>query len=404
VAPQDIHELARNFTIYDPKLAENPYPTLERLRTECPVAHAGSFGGYWIVTKYADIRQVVSDARLFSSTTPALPEPSFEVPGGLNSIPVAIDPPEHTAYRHLLAPIFGPGRVASLEPGLRDFARSLIAGLKAGDGPFDFLKGFAVPFPALTILRTLGLPETDLDMLVEFKDKLLTDQFDPDPAVREHFVDYWMPKMVDYLTAQIERRRGDNPPDDALSAIVHSSFNGERPLEDMEMVRIISILISAGLDTVTSELGMLLSWFAEHPDRWQEIIDHPERIPSAVEELLRIHAIVTLHRRAMGDTEVGGQPIKQGEMVQLSLPASAFDEEQFPHAKAVDFARTPNRHMTFGGGPHRCFGSHLARLELKIALEELSAAFPKLAYAPGTSVKKNFGVVMNVLELQLVAS
>jgi cytochrome P450 len=398
---QTVEDFAKSFHLWDPELSENPYPALERLQSGCPVAHSEMFGGYWIVTKYSDIRDVVSNTGLWSSLVAALPAPPNNL-DPINNIPVGIDPPEHTAYRRVLGPVFSPTRVAAHADELRSRARDLIADMKAHDGPIDFLKEFAIPFPVITILHTCGLPEDDLDLLLGFKQKLFDDQYHPDPEVRQQFVDVTRPIIYDYFEKQIERRRGPDAPDDALTAIVRSKYNDERDLTLEEIVSIATLLLSAGLDTVTATLSSFITWFIEHPERWQEIIDHPERIPGAVEELLRIRSIVTLHRHATADTMIGSQAIKAGEFVQLSLPAAGFDPDEFPNPHTVDFQRAPNRHMAFGGGPHRCFGSNLARAELKIALEELSAAFSSLSYPDGYKPSKNWGLIMNILDLQVV--
>jgi cytochrome P450 len=397
-----IKDLASTFHVWDPELQANPYPALERLRLQCPVAHSEMFGGYWLLTRYSDIRTILSDASLWSSSVPALPAPPME--HSLNYIPVGVDPPAHTAYRRILGPIFSPARVEALEPEFRSRMRGYIQDIRASDGPVDFLKVLAVPFPCYTILRTFGLPEEDFDLLFDFKVKLFDEQYSPDPEVTRRFAEVTTPVIRDYFGRQIEERRGPGAPDDALTAIVNAKFNGERDLTHDEIVSIATLVLSAGLDTVTAELAFFMDFFARNPDRWQEIIDHPQRIPGAVEELLRVNSIVTLHRHATRDTEVNGHAFTAGEFVQLSLPAAAFDPQEFPDPHTVDFQRTPNRHLTFGGGPHRCFGSNLARAELRIALEELSQAFSSVSYPAGYVPPRNFGLVMNMLDQQLLFS
>ena len=400
MAEKTIEELASGFHIWDPDIQANPYPALERLQSECPMARSEMFGGYWLLTKYADIREVLSDASLWSSSVPALPRPPME--RSLNYIPVGVDPPEHTAYRRVLGPVFGPARVARLEPDFRARVRGYIEEIKTTSGPVDFLEVFAIPYPCFTILRTFGLPDEDFDLLFDFKVKLFDEQYSPDPEVTKHFADVTTPVITRYFAKQIERRRGPDAPDDALTGIVNAKFNGERELTDDEIVSIATLILSAGLDTVTAELAFFMDYFAKNPDRWQELIDHPDRIPGAVEELLRINSIVSLHRHATRDTEINGRTFSAGDFVQLSLPASSFDADQFPDPHTVDFERTPNRHMACGGGPHRCFGSNLARTELVIALEELTKTFSSVSYPEGYTAPRNFGLVMNILDQRLV--
>ncbi|MFE5708979.1 cytochrome P450 [Rhodococcus koreensis] len=394
----DIDQISAVFNVFAPELQDDPFPVLHRLRTERPIAHSEIFGGYWILSKYEHIRDVLSNPGVFSSTKPTIPMPPVDIT--INSIPVQMDAPDHTEYRRILGPLFSPARVAALEETLRASARALIEKMLETPDEIDFLKDFAIPLPCLAILHLLGLPEEDLDLLIEMKNDMLTDQFSPDSAVRQAFVDNRIPEIVAYFTKHIDARRDPSTaPDDFITRIVHAKFADERELTVMEMVNMISLLISAGLDTTTAQLSFFTTYFAENQDRWEELANHPERIPGAVEELLRHNAIVTLARLVTEDIEIGGQKFKAGEQVLLLLSAAAFDEEEFPDARTVDFERRPNRHMTFGGGPHRCLGSSLARLELRIALEELREAVPKfeLAGIP----RRDFGLIMNTLELRL---
>jgi cytochrome P450 len=396
----DIEQLASTFHVFDPDYADDPEATLGRLRAECPVARSELFGGYWVLTRYADIKRALADPETFSSSSPIIPR--LEAEEFLGSIPVTLDPPEHTGYRRILAPLFSPKRLAGLADEVRKLARSLIADMLGTAGPVDFMQGFAVPLPAATLLRTLGLPDGDLDLLLRYKDAMLTDQFSPDADVRRRYLERTVPEITAYFGRQIElRRERDNAPDDFFTGIVHARFRGERGLSDAEIVDIVAQHISAALDTSTSQLALHMAWFAEHQDRWRELIEHPSRIPGAVEELLRHHSIVTPGRILLRDTEVGGVPMRKGDMVALVLAGSAFDAEQFPDPHAVDFERAPNRHLTFGGGPHQCLGANLARLQLRVSLQELTTALPAFRLAGGTRPRRTPGIVMGCESLHL---
>jgi cytochrome P450 len=400
VLSQDIEDIIANFMIFDPRLADDPYTMLDRMRTECPIGYSKQFGGYWVITKGEYIREVLAHPELFSSTVPIIPRlPSENM---LLNIPVGVDPPDHTAYRRLLGAIFSPTRIKALEPAIRDYARKAAEGLVAQDGPVDFLHDFAVPLPAAALLNTLGLPAGDLDVLLRYRDEMTTSQFSPDPAVRDRFVNVTFHEISAYFQKHIEARRDrDTASDDFFTAIVHSRFRDERPLTDPEIIGIVSLLISAGLDTTAAQLSFFMIFFAEYQDRWQEIIDHPERIPGAVEELLRLNSSVTPGRLVMADTEVGGVSFKKDDMVAIVLPATAHDEDDFPSATEADFGRTPNRHLAFGGGPHLCLGANLARFQLRIALEELTRAMPRFGVARGTTPERVTGILMGVTSLFL---
>lgn len=400
----DIGEISRNFQVFDPEYANDPEATLGRLRTECPVARSELFGGYWVLTRHAHIKAALCDPATFSSTVPIIPR--LEAEEFLGSIPVTLDPPEHTGYRRILAPLFSPKRLKAIEDGVRGLARELAASLAADPstegGPIDFIQRFAIPLPAATLLRTLGLPDGDLDLLLHYKDVMLTDQFSPDERVRREFFEVKVPEITDYFRRQIELRRDrESAPDDFFTGIVHADFRGERPLSVEEIVDIVAQHISAALDTTTSQLGLFMAWFAEHQDRWRELIEHPGRIPGAVEELLRHHSIVTPGRILLKDAEIGGVEMRKGDMVALVLAASAFDDDQFPDPHTVDFERSPNHHLTFGGGPHQCLGANLARMQLRVSLRELTAALPSFRLAAGTCPRRTPGIVMGLESLHL---
>ena len=399
VAGAEIDELMRTFSVFDPRMAECPHAYLERVRTECPVGRSEMFDGYWVVTGVEPMRQVLGDPQTFSSTVPIIPR----LPGADLSfaIPSGIDPPLHTQYRRLLGSVFSRKRIAALEPALRELAGKLCEDFLAAEGPYDFKKGFATTLPCATLLAMLGLPYSDLDRLLFYKDLTIGAQFDPDPGVRERFMTEQLPEMIGYFKGHIDSRY-DNPdaPDDFLTALCRAEFNGERPLEFFEIVNIVTVMIGAGLDTTTGQMCMHMAWFAENQDRWRELICDPELIPGAVEELLRVNGLVTPGRLVMSDVEVGGQRLKEGDLVASVTAAASFDEEAYPDATTVDFRRNP-RHMTFGWGPHLCVGNNLARQELIIAYQELTRRVPAFKIADGTTPRRHAGIVLGIENLEL---
>lgn len=391
---------AEKFSVFDPELAADPFPTLARLHAECPVARSTALGGFWVVSGYSRVREVLVDPRTFSSSVSVIPRPPTE--RNINDIPITIDPPDHTAYRQILGAIFGPGRINALEGGLRAHARSLAARMLAAPAGFDFLREFAVPFPAIALLKLLGLPVSDVGLLLDYHTAMISEQFSPDPSVRAGFVTRRVPEITRYIEQQVRLRLSSPfPPEDGLTTIIWSRFRGQRELDMSEIVSIVTLLISAGLETTAAQLGLHMAYLAEHAPRWRELVEHPERIPGAIEELLRVHGIVTLARQVTRDTELGGVRLRAGDRVQLLLASTGRDATAFPHPDRVDFARGPNRHLTFGGGPHRCLGSNLARLQLRIALEELTEVLPELRVL---EAEREFGLIMKMRTLRLARS
>jgi cytochrome P450 len=200
-------------------------------------------------------------------------------------------------------------------------------------------------------------------------------------------------KMSDYLTDVLEQRRGQPPRDDLIDGFMRTELDGER-LTDTEIVDICYLFVIAGLDTVTSSLACFLAWFAEHPDERSAVIADPELLPKAIEELLRFESPVPLaHRWVTEDITIGGRTFPAGSMVEIVWAAANVDPAAFPDPLTVDFGRARNAHVAFAAGPHRCLGSNLARLELRLALEEFHRRIPDYAVTPGQSVTyTNYGV------------
>ena len=396
----DIGDVAKNFYVFDPALADNPYPTLHRLVNECPVAHSEMFGGYWIISKHAEILRVLSNPETFSAQIPIIPR--LHGDDMINTIPSALDPPELTAYRNMLAPMFSPSVVRASEPRLRAHARALSQKFASAEGPFEFVAEFGIPLPSQALLEMFDLPAEDLERLLHYKDVMITDQLHPDPEVRRKFVEVEFPAIKAYWEEKIAQRRDESwTGTDMLTNLVRARLPGERVLTKDELIRVITTLVGAGLDTTTAQLCMAMIYFAENPDRWAELIEHPDRVPGAVEEMLRVNTNVCTSRLVMKDTELGGVSIAAGEMVLLLNPASSFDGDAFASPDDVDFRRQPNRHLAFSGGAHLCLGATMARAQIRVALEELSRAVPRFRLVPGTRPRRTFGILAEIQELRL---
>jgi cytochrome P450 len=289
-------------------------------------------------------------------------------------IPLQIDPPEHRKYRKLLDPLFAPKQMATLEPQISAQVNALIDTF-VDRGSCDFTDEFAIPLPSTIFLRLFGLPLSELPQLLEFNERT---QRPAGETAAEHRAERAANArdVYRYFEAVIAERRGHDPGDDLLSKLLTTDVAGER-LSDEDVTDISFLMILAGLDTITDTLTCSFKFLAEHPAHRRQIVDDPSVIPAAVEELLRWETpVMSIIRVAHADTEIEGCPVHQGDFVLACLGSANTDEAEFENAGDVEFTRNPNRHVAFGGGIHRCLGSHLARQELRVALREWHRRIP----------------------------
>ncbi|GAB3035217.1 cytochrome P450 [Mycobacterium bourgelatii] len=339
----------------------------DRLR---PVFRNEEGNGYWMFTDYSAILEGLQHPELWSSSVivPTDPNPPYKW------IPVMIDPPEHAKWRHVLAEYFSPGRVKSLRDEHRRLAAELVEKI-APQGSCDFVKQVARVFPSHIFLNIMGMPVERLDEFLEWEDKMLhqTGVGDEVMAVRLE----GMQQVVAYFQTLIGERRANPHPDadDIVSAAIGWTIDGE-PVADGDLLNCLLLLFMAGLDTVASQLAYAMLHLASHPDDRARLAAEPSIIPLAVEELLRAYPIVQTARKATRDMDFHGCPVKAGDMASFPLAAAGRDETIFPDARHVDLDRGVTRHISFGAGPHRCLGSHLARQEMTVMLEEWHRRIP----------------------------
>lgn len=309
--------------------------------------------GYWVVTDGRAVQEALQDWRTFSNTsvTALEPNPRFLW------IPEMLDPPVHTKWRRLLGNDFSPKTIAAREEEIRQVAIELIDQLK-DSGSADVLDEFARRFPTIIFMRLVGLPEADLPIFLDWVHDMLHLPYDEDPEGTRQLAA--MRAVSDYFEEQIALRR-EAPRDDLLSRALDYEIDGE-PISDADMHAFCILLFQAGFDTVPISIGWALYHFATHPEQREAIIADPSLIATSVEEILRVYSFVVPARKAMQDTEIGGCPVKAGEMVMLPLAVTNRDPERFENPLEVDLHRTATNHIAFGSGPHRCLGSHLARL------------------------------------------
>jgi len=358
-------------------LAE-PQPMYKALRESSPVFRSPQAV---VLSRLADIEMALKHTELFSSNMDAVDLGNIRP-----LIPLQVDPPEHAKYRRILDPLFTPREMARREPLVTELVNEMIDRF-ADRGECDFHTEFAVPLPCTVFLQLLGLPLEDLDKFLEWKDGVIRpegvtgyeNRHDASASVAQEIYDYFDRAIDDHIA---------NPRDDVLSAMITANLERDgRALSREELLDICFLFLIAGLDTVTDSLDCFFVYLARHPDHRHQLVEQPDILPYAIEELLRWETPVPgVARVALQDVEVGGCPISKGERVSPLLGAANTDPAEFPDPELVDFNRNPNRHRAFGGGPHRCLGSHLARMELRVALREFHRRIPDYQITPGTQL------------------
>ena len=346
--------------------------------------------GSWMLTRADDIRSVFQQPEIFSSE--GIAGFSRIVGESWPLIPLELDPPEHSKFRAILNGIFSPKVMASMEDGVRSRAASLIAAF-ADKGECEFVEAFGRPFPVSIFMQLMGLPDEDMEMLNGFEHDLLHSR-EMETRVRgaQGFYDYLKDLML---------QRRAKPTGDLATFVVQSQVEG-KPLDDVQVMGIYYLLVVAGLDTVAASLGLHFRHLAMNPDHQARLRADPALIPSAVEEFLRRYGIVATSRFVTQDTEVAGVKMKVGDRLSLLTYLASLDPDEFPDPLVVDLDRSPNRHVAFAYGPHRCIGSHLARRELIIAQEEWLKRIPPFRIRDGVEVPVEPGGLLGVTALPLV--
>ncbi|WP_419851180.1 cytochrome P450 [Candidatus Poriferisocius sp.] len=349
----------------DPAWARDPFSITATLRDTCPVARTERYGGAWLVTTHELISAVVRDHEAFSSRETGVRPPGTNTK---KSPPITSDPPDHGEHRRVLLPSFAPRYIAGLEDELRRYCKSLIAALPA-NGRFDAAGRFAQHIPTQAVAMLLDLPSADAATFRGWVRAIMV-QGHADPGARHDAI----AALQQYLRPLLENRRGGDGTD-VLTIVASEQIDGE-PLSDEMAVGMAYLLVVAGIDTTWSALGTALWHLGSHPADLARLVAEPELIPGAVEEVLRFYAPVAVGRIAANDVDFAGCPIRAGERLLLPFVSANRDPSAFDRADEFVIDRAANRHATFGLGIHRCLGSHLARLELRVALEEFIGAFP----------------------------
>ncbi len=366
------------YDLFSEEFRADPHVQFQAMRAGCPVARSEKWGGSWMFAGYEDIHRMVRDAERFTSRAVEVAGP-LEAAGGLALPPLTSDPPEHALHRDVLMPYFLPAKVAEMEPMIRAEARRLVDRL-ALQGGGDVIEDFAQPLTLTVLTSILGVPPGG--QFTEWMIQMI--RIGPrDQAVRASAVQ----EIIAYLGGLLdERDRQGNTGNDLLSYLNRATIGGE-PLSRKHKIGSGFLVLIAGADTTWSAIGAALWHLAVDEQGRKRLLDEPDLLDTAREEFLRYYAPVTVGRLATEDTEATGRCVRSGDRVVLPFAAANRDPSVFDDPEQFQIDRRRNRHLTFGSGPHRCLGSTLARLELRITLEEWLRAMPHFRLATDDEIE-----------------
>jgi cytochrome P450 len=390
----------------NPELQDaDPQPLYARMRATCPVARSGRYGGFWIFSTYEDVLAAYDHPEIFSS----FPN---HIPASLGHdrplVPLEIDPPDHVRYRRILTPIFGPVRTGKLEPVVRRQVGELLDGILAR-GECDYVADFARVLPTTVFLEMMGWPLEHAEQFHRWSWEAIHGvpgdeeaSFEMRMAAGLAMYSYFAEELdarVDNVGAETGSETGD-----ILDVLLSATYDHERPLTQFEILDCIFLLLIAGLDTTQSVLSLSMELLARNPAKRKDFASRvgTPAFAGAVEELLRWTSPVSPGRTLTCPHERRGVRMEAGDRVMLLTGSAGWDEAEFDRPEEVDFDRHPNRHLAFGAGPHRCLGSHLARMELRVALEEWHRRIPDYRIPEGAAVRRHLSAVRGVDSLPLV--
>ena len=395
--PDNAVSAARTFNVFAP--AQDPHALFGGLRERCPVAWSDEAGGYVMVTRSDDIFAILTDPATVSS--------AYDWPPGHETlgprIPVNFDPPVHTAYRKSFLSLFSPAVVNGIEEAVRHKAVELLRPIVAKDA-CDFVAEFCKPFPSLVFLPFLGLSADELDELLTLHDEIfvLLHSGPSQDGDRERTVRLAEERLRVKVNESLDARAAmQHPPDDIFSSLLSARLPDGRPFSREEMLSTISLFFGAGLGTIKNTLSMAMWFLGTHPDYRDQLVNDPTLIPGAVEEFLRYFATVVIPRLVTRDVDLHDTTLKGGTIVLCPLPSAGRDPRAHDDPELIDFHRRPNRHYGFGAGPHRCLGSHLARMELRVAFEEIHRRMPNYSVDPSMPPDWTWGLLFGIGSLPM---
>jgi cytochrome P450 len=351
----------------EPAALADPFAAHAELRRGCPVARSDRWGGFWSLLRHEDIIAASLDTETFvSGQKTTIPDSTG--PGRPPRPPLEADRPEHTHYRRLLAPFFSVQRARELEPAIRQIAAELLDAA-IGEREVDLVPTVAVPMPALVLCTLLGLPSEDWSFLKRWTTEVIEAGRAGEPDRHAHAND----TLYSYVHSVVAARRTADldPYADIITGLLDLVLDGRR-LDDDEVTGVVRLLLQAGHNTTTNGLGSAFRYLGGQPQAQALLREDPGLIPTAIDEILRAFSPAQmLARTVTHEVELCGQVLRPGEKVGLFWTSANRDPDVFADPERIDLARTPNPHVAFGYGIHRCLGAHLARVELCVAVQEL---------------------------------
>ncbi len=357
----------------------DPFPAFAWMRAEAPVYFDES-SGVWGITRYADIKEISKDPETFSNAGGIRPDS--------DALPMMIDfdAPEHVRRRRLVSEGFTPKRIRESEDGIRDICDAIIDTV-CEQGSADFVRDIAAPLPMIVIGNMLGVAPEDRDDLLRWSDDMLKALGAPDPTAMDAAAVAAI-EYSEYIMAVAEQRRRDNQTDDLIGTLVHAEIEGDR-LDESSIIYESLLILIGGDETTRHVISGGMYELLTHPEQYAMLRADRERLPLAVEEMLRwVTPIKNMARRTTRDVELHGRTIPEGDKLLLLYPSANRDESVFTDPEAFDVTRTPNDHMAFGFGAHFCLGNRLARKELQIMFDRLFDRLPDLALASDAALPK----------------
>jgi len=358
-----------------PEIYAFPPVSVEGFRDRTPVFYSTAYGGFWVLTAYGDIRDALQDHDLF------LPEINIPRYSDHKFIPLHVNPPKHSDYRRIQAPIFAPQRIGMLEDRVRTIMRETLEEIATRDS-FEMMRDFALEAPSAMFCAMLDLPHDHYPLFRQLADDLFYGAqkalVAEGPTAAREVRETALKGITDILVEIIDARR-DHPGDDVVGALINARIDGE-PLTAEELLNMTTFLFFAGTDSTANLVTFAIAFLAAHPDAKAAFLarmDDPAFVRNASEELIRLHGFHHLARRVARDVTFAGVAMREGDIVILPTGGANRDGAKFPDPHAHDFDRENARtHLTFGAGIHRCSGSHLATLQLRVALEEIHRIIP----------------------------
>ena len=390
-APDEASGIGKTYDHFDTSLAPDPYPVFSALRAREPVAWSECHGGFWVVSRYQDLVEAGRDWARFSTNEHGASLPELPFP---RLAPLEVDPPLHREYRRLINDLFSPTSVQTREPEIRKIAQELMRPLAVARR-FDYSKMFATPFSQNVALGVVGFRDSDREDLATWIAEIAVNiGTDCELVLEPGF------KVLGRIGERMEDMKKEPRSDNLIGVLLGGEIN-DRPVEDQEVLLTTFMVLFGALDTTVSAIGGAAWYLAQHPEARARLLAEPEIFDLAVDEFVRwTSPSQGMGRTVVADTTLGGCPVRGGDRMLLLWASGNRDEEEFPNPDEVVLDRHPNRHVGFGAGPHRCVGSHLAKLMLRVALEEL-LALGDFRLAEGTEPEWITGLTRGIRSLYL---